>query len=287
MYRYLFWLLALPCFVPASIEAGEPGESASDLFGVMYWTDRRAGIYRAARDGSEVKLVVQRGVIDSIAVDREGGKLYWTAVGNRGLGRVQLWKGNLDGTLAAMLDDDFNWTGDVLFDPVDKHVYVSSLGHKKIIRLNADGTGRTDFLTNLPQPSRLFLDVKNRKLYWASNALPRIERVNLDGTGREVVLDGLPGVAYGFGVDPVEEKIYWTTPGGALYASKLDGSERRQLFGGLDQPDGLAIDVESRKLYWAERGKLSQANLDGSTPETLVSGKTDLYSSLEILPPGD
>ena len=82
-----------------------------------------------------------------------------------------------------------------------------------------------------------------------------------------------------------KQMVYWTYPGGDLYRSKLDGSQRQKLAGGLNQPDGLAIDVDNRKLYWAEKGKISQANLDGSAIEVLVSGKSDLYSSLEILPP--
>jgi hypothetical protein len=133
----------------------------------------------------------------------------------------------------------------------------------------------------------MYLDAKDRKLYWASHGQPRLDRVKLDGTGREAVLENLPGVAFGFGIDPVEKKVCWTAPRGALFCSKLDGSERQQLLGGLTNPDGLAIDVENRKLYWAEMGKVSQANLDGSMPELLVSGKTNLYSSLEILPPAE
>jgi hypothetical protein len=287
MRRYFFPLL-LSCIAPVLAAAAEPAaDSASALLGVMYWTDRNVGVYRAARDGSEMRLVVPRGVIDSIAVDREGGKLYWLAITQRGLKNVELWRGELDGSLPTLIVEGFNWTGDVAFDPVDKQLYVSSLGDAKIIRMNADGTDRKDFVAGIPPPSRLHLDVKNRKLYWASNGQPRIDRINLDGTGREAALENLPGVAFGFGIDPVEQKIYWTTPRGALFCSKLDGSERQQLFGGLNQPDGLAIDVENRKLYWAESGKLSQANLDGSQPETLVSGKSNLYSSVEILPPAE
>jgi sugar lactone lactonase YvrE len=198
---------------------------------------------------------------------------------------VQLWQGNLDGALPTLLADDLNWLGDVVFDPVDKHVYVASMGDSKIIRMNADGTERKDFLVDIPRPSRMFLDAKDRKLYWASNNLPRIDCVKLDGSGREAVLENMPGVAFGFGVDPVEKKIYWIAQRGALFCAKLDGSERLQLLGELNNPDGLAIDTENRKLYWAEKGKISQANLDGSSPEALVSDKTDLYSSLEILPP--
>lgn len=286
MPRQLSLWLSLFCCCTSLVSAAEPDrESAAEMFGVMYWTDRTAGIYRAARDGSEVKLVVERTHIDSIAVDGKGGKLYWTAITNRGLQFVQLWQGNLDGTLPTLLADDLNWVGDVVFDPVDKHVYIASMGDSKIIRMNADGTDRKDFLVGIPRPSRMYFDAKDRKLYWASNELPRIDRINLDGSGREAALENLPGVAHGFGVDPAEKKIYWIAQRGALFSAKLDGSERQQLLGGLNNPDGLAIDVENRKLYWAEKGKVSQTNLDGSSPEALVSDKTDLYSSLEILPP--
>lgn len=70
-----FLLLFACCFVatqrPASAE-----DSAADALGVMYWTDRTAGLYRAARDGSEIKLIVPGTFINSIAVDRDvlGGK---------------------------------------------------------------------------------------------------------------------------------------------------------------------------------------------------------------------
>lgn len=282
MKRYLLWAAVILVGRPVLTTAED---SAAETLGVMYWTDRTAGIYRAARDGSEIQLIVPRTIIDSIAVDAEGDRLYWTQITDRGLKDVELWQSKLDGSVPVRLADGLNWTGDVVFDPVDKKVYVSSLGDGKIIRMNADGSGRHDFLAGLPPPSRLFIDAEKRKLYWASNSLPRLDRVHLDGTQREAALTELPGVAFGFRIDSVEQMVYWTYPGGDLYRAKLDGSQRQKLASGLNQPDGLAIDVDNRKLYWVEKGKLSQANLDGSAIEVLVSGKSDLYSSLEILPP--
>ncbi|HEV3340553.1 MAG TPA: hypothetical protein VG125_09355 [Pirellulales bacterium] len=279
-----FLVLVVVIFVSApSLARG--ADSAADTLGLMYWTDRTTGIYRAARDGSEVQLVVPGTVIDSIAVDREGERLFWTVITNRGLKQVELWQGKLDGSLPTRLADDLNWVGDVVFDPVDKRVYVASLGDAKIICMNADGSERHDFLVGLPPPSRLYLDVENRKLYWASNSLPQLDRVNLDGSGREAALTDLPALAFGFSIDPVDQKVYWTSPRGTLHRANLDGTEREQLATGLNQPDGLTIDVDNRKLYWAEKGKISQSNLDGSGVEVLASGKSDLYTSIEILPP--
>ena len=280
MARILWLSLLFVAVAPTLVQAGE----AADLLGSMYWTDRTKGVYRAARDGSEIELIVPRTFIDSLAVDREGGKLYWTAVAGA---FVQLYQGNLNGGQPLLLADDLKWVGDVAFDPIDKHVYVSSIAEAKIIRFNADGTERKDFLAGIHRPSRLYIDAKERKLYWAGHDQPRVDCIKLDGSGRTAVLENLPGVTYAFGIDPVEQRIYWTSPAGSVYRSKLDGSEREQLAGGLDQPDGLAIDVENRKLYWVERGKLSQSDLDGRMRETLVSGKSDLYSSLEILPPAE
>lgn len=284
MTRCLLFAALMFVAEPALATAAEPPAQTP---GRMYWTDRTMGIYRALRDGGNVQLVVPRAFIDSIAIDREGGRLYWTAITDRGLKHVELWQGRLDGSIQIRLADDLNWVGDVAFDPVDKKLYISSIGDAKIIRMNADGSERHDFLIELPPPSRLYIDAKNRKLYWASNSLPRLDGVNLDGSGREAVLIDLPGVAFGFSIDPLERKAYWISPRGALFRAKLDGGEPQRLVDDLNLPDGLAIDVDNRKLYWAEKGKISRCDLDGSGVEVLVSGKSDLYSSLEILPPAE
>ncbi|HET6883080.1 MAG TPA: hypothetical protein VFI31_23125, partial [Pirellulales bacterium] len=70
------------------------GESPADLFGTMYWTHRDEGVYVAARDGSDVKLLVPGNFADGLAIDIPNGKLYWTI--SSGLNKIQ--KANLDGT---------------------------------------------------------------------------------------------------------------------------------------------------------------------------------------------
>ena len=72
-------------------------------------------------------------------------------------------------------------------------------------------------------------------------------------------------------------KLYWTDWGtDRIQRSNLDGTGIEDLVvgGGLDGPDGLALDVAGGKVYWTDAGasKIQRANLDGSNVESLVTG---------------
>ena len=77
-------------------------------------------------------------------------------------------------------------------------------------------------------------------------------------------------------------KMYWTDGGDTdrIKRSSLDGSGVEDLVtSGLDEPEGLALDVAGGKMYWADggssgdraRGKIQRSNLDGSGVEDLVT----------------
>ena len=72
-------------------------------------------------------------------------------------------------------------------------------------------------------------------------------------------------------------KLYWTDWGtDKIQRANLDGSGIEDLVvgGGLDGPDGLALDVAGGKMYWTDAGanKIQRAGLDGSDVEDLVTG---------------
>ncbi len=72
-------------------------------------------------------------------------------------------------------------------------------------------------------------------------------------------------------------KLYWTDWGtDRIQRANLDGSSVENLVvgGGLDGPDGLALDVAGGKMYWADAGaaRIQRAGLDGSDVEDLVTG---------------
>src|SRR5262245_9594021 len=65
-------------------------------------------------------------------------------------------------------------------------------------------------------------------------------------------------------------QVYWTDiiggPSSVIRRANLDGSGMVTLVTGLQHPRGMAVDVNSGKLYWAETGlfAIRRMNLDGT-----------------------
>ena len=68
-------------------------------------------------------------------------------------------------------------------------------------------------------------------------------------------------------------KVYWSDQDADTIArANLDGSNPETLITGLLNPNGLAIFHDLGKLYWVESSTVKRADLDGTNLETLVTG---------------
>ena len=116
-------------------------------------------------------------------------------------------------------------------------------------------------------------------IYWASESAGTIQYGNLDGTGPVQTLFSGEGAPCGVATNPAAGKIYWANFGGnQIRAGNLDGTGAATLIS-ADHPCGVAVDPAAGKIYWAEfvgvgtsAGTIRRANLDGSNPQTLVTG---------------
>src|SRR5580692_1134616 len=220
----------------------------------IIFLDLGAGrVLSANPDGSDLKTLVSEGrkLPDGLAVDVAAGHLYWTNMGNP--------KGN-DGTL-----------------------FRADLDGGNLTTIVAPGGTFT--------PKQLQIDKPNGKLYWCDREGMRVMRANLDGSGIETLVDtsqgdSRPGAdpnkwCVGIAVDAAAGKIYWSQKGGdnagegSILRANLDiprgqtptdRTDIELLYDKLPEPIDLDLDLESRLLYWTDRGDPPRGNTVNRAP---------------------
>jgi len=216
-------------------------------------------------DGSDRKVVVTGCRLpDGIAVDVEGGHIYWTNMGSTPSAN--------DGSIErADLD-----------------------GRNRKVIVPPGGTFT---------PKQIQLDKKNGKLYWCDREGMRVMRSNLDGSRIETLVQTGEGAAdrrdqtrwcVGITIDPERKQIYWTQKGpdngeqGRIFRAGIeipkgqtaaDRSDIEVFFDRLPEPIDLELDHRNRVLYWTDRGDpprgntVNRASIDAKpqAPEIVVT----------------
>jgi DNA-binding beta-propeller fold protein YncE len=182
----------------------------------LYWCDREGmRVMRSNLDGSKIETLIDTSEGDArpgkdikkwcvgIALDVDGGKLYWTQKGSDNAGEGRIFRANLEipkGQTPANRED---------------------------IELLYDG---------LPEPIDLELDLANRTIYWTDRGDPprgnTVNRASTDpaqGNGKKepvIIFDHLmEGI--GIALDLKNGRMFLTDLGGSVYSANLDGSNRK------------------------------------------------------------
>ena len=195
----------------------------------LYWCDREGmRVMRANLDGSNIETLVDTSQGDArpgkvikkwcvgIALDIEGGKLYWTQKGSDNAGEGRIFRANLEipkGQTPANRNDI-----ELLYE-------------------------------NLPEPIDLELDLANRTLYWTDRGDPpsgnTVNRAPMDPARRngkkepEIVFDHLEE-GIGIALDLKSRRMFLTDLGGSVYSANLDGSNKKTVLAGEGNLTGIA-----------------------------------------------
>jgi hypothetical protein len=194
----------------------------------LYWCDREGmRVMRANLDGSEIETLIDTSAGDArpgkeikkwcvgIALDVEGGKLYWTQKGSDNAGEGRIFRANLEIPKGQT--------------PTDR----------RDIELLYEG---------LPEPIDLELDLANRLMYWTDRGDPprgnTVNRAPMDppqGNGKKepvIIFDHLmEGI--GIALDLKGGRMFLTDLGGSVYSANLDGSNRKTLLGAEGNLTGI------------------------------------------------
>jgi DNA-binding beta-propeller fold protein YncE len=183
--------------------------------GKLYWSDREGmRVMRANLDGSSIETLVDTSKGDprpgpdgkkwcvGIAVDAEGGKIYWTQKGDDNAGQGRIFRANIE----------------------------LPQGHSPANRQDIEL-----LYDNLPEPIDLDLDLKNRRLYWTDRGDPprgnTVNRAPMDPGVRnepEILFRHLmEGI--GLALDLKGGRMFITDLAGSIYSANLDGSNQKTL----------------------------------------------------------
>src|SRR3954470_848313 len=196
--------------------------------GKLYWCDREGmRVMRANLDGSNVETLVDTSQGDprpgpdaskwcvGVAVDVDGGKVYWTKKGPDNAGEGRISRAGIDVP-----------TGQTASNRADIEVLY-------------DG---------LPEPIDLDLDVNNRVMYWTDRGDPprgnTVNRAPMDSDAKsrpapEIMLTHLmEGI--GISLDLKGDRMFVTDFGGNVLAAKLDGSDAKPLLAAQGNLTGIA-----------------------------------------------
>jgi 3-hydroxyacyl-CoA dehydrogenase/sugar lactone lactonase YvrE len=195
-------------FTPKQLQLDKKGSK-------LYWCDREGmRVMRVNLDGSKIETLVDtsqgdarpakdlRKICVGIAVDHDGGYVYWTQKGADNAGEGRIFRAGREipkGENAANRTD---------------------------IELLFDG---------LPEPIDLELDLENGLIYWTDRGDPprgnSVSRAPIDPAARnghepEILVTNLME-AIGLALDRKERRMFYSDLAGSVYSAKLDGSEAR------------------------------------------------------------
>jgi DNA-binding beta-propeller fold protein YncE len=198
----------------------------------LYWADREGmRIMRANVDGSHVETLIETGHGDAdranqanwcvgIALDVDGGKVYWTQKGGSPPNTGSIRRASLE--MPQGMD----------------------AAHRSDVEILIDG---------LPEPIDLDLDVRTRTMYWTDRGDPprgnTVSRAPMDsprGTspsarGDIQILFGGLQEGIGIALDASRDRLYVTDLGGNVYTANLDGSDHHIVLSGQGSLTGIAV----------------------------------------------
>lgn len=165
-------------------------------------------------------------------------------------------------------------------DTADGKIYWThgSYTQGRIRRANLDGSDIETLVSGLTNPRGLAIDFAGGKMYWSDTQDNTIYRANIDGSGMEAIVSehqyGRPTL------DAVNGRVYFGDFGSnVVRRCNLDGSSIETVItNGVDQANGIALDLDNDKIYWTDMqtsfvtNYVARANLDDTGFEVLYQG---------------
>ena len=242
-------------------------------------------------------------MVDGVAVDAEGGWVYWTNMGMFGTASVH--RARLDGSEVELLatEPELDTPKQIQIDRANGKLYYTDREGMRVHRSNLDGSDFEVLVTVATGDAAradasnhcvgIAVDAEAGYFYWtqkgpANGGQGRILRAGIempagkDSTDRddiEVLFEGLPE-PIDLSLDVGAGHLYWTDRGDDTVnrapvdlpsgATAADRSDREILVEGVPEAIGISLDLARGWIYFSELGGELESN-----PLSLLTGTTN------------
>ncbi|XP_035827354.1 low-density lipoprotein receptor-related protein 2 [Aplysia californica] len=178
------------------------------------------------------------------------------------------------------------------YDAHDHYIYFSQVNSKKISRVRKGSTLVEDLMApsmnatpgyvhDVTSVEGIAFDWVGKKLYWADLFRNRIYSINVNLTNKVVI--AMVQSPRALALDPCKGYIYWSDWGRTpkIERATMAGNQRQAIVStDLGWPNGLTIDFEEEKIYWADaqKDRIERAGLDGNYREVIVETTVHPFS---------
>jgi low density lipoprotein receptor-related protein 5/6 len=183
-------------------------------------------------------------VVQGMGYAQGRGKIYWTESG-------KIRRANLNGSAVEDIITELEQPRDITLDLRNRKMYWIKSHPSKIRCANLDGSNIENIVTGFEFISCIAVDAKRSKIYFANRHLNQIQRANLDGSDIEDLVPLNRIAPMNIELDMDAGKMYWTDIWDEkITHANLDGSNIEDLVIDMFEPNGLALDVHARQMYW-------------------------------------
>jgi len=152
------------------------------------------------------------------------------------------------------------------------YLFWSDFNLDRVMRSDLDGNNQLQ-IGAAGSPAGMDADPVNEKLYFITYNNTALYRVNYDGSDQETIIPNLGGQGVGVDVDPGAGLVYYSNRADNIFVAELDGANASVLLNGQTAVQGITIDTDAGRIYWAApvAGMIRSANLeDGSDIQDLT-----------------
>lgn len=224
--------------------------------GKLYWADvLENNIFRCDLDGQNVTPLFS--YVDNaigVAIDQDDRKLLWAE-------ERAFRRSDLDGSNTEYLIRRSAFIAVAAYEELNRF-YWSDFSNSTTYYGALDASDPQIFYDEF-QVVDIHVDKSSGKIYFLP--LDRfLHRANPDGSNDEA-LRYLPYDSFAIDIDAGAGKVYWVAriPGELWRGNMVDDSEDELLYGGLNSPCGVALDLEGDRVFLAENDRISEGSIDG------------------------